>query len=83
MMECASRHSNSRPYNIASLAYFLYLRFLQLAEEAGQWMMEGASHGIASTDCFELFGFPEDAPNLRDPDSSGVNNSETVQEALS
>ena len=28
--------------------------------------MEGAGHGIASTDCFELFGFPDDAPNLRD-----------------
>lgn len=48
------------------------LRHLQLAEEAGEWMMEGASHGIASTDCFELFGFPEDAPNLRDPDSPGT-----------
>ncbi len=71
------------PTTLQVLPTSLYLRFLQLAEEAGQWMMEGASHGIASTDCFELFGFPEDAPNLRDPDSSGVNNSETVQEALS
>lgn len=44
---------------------------LQLAEEAGEWMMEGASHGIAAVDCFELFGFPEDAPNLRDANSPG------------
>jgi hypothetical protein len=34
-------------------------------------MMEGASHGIAAVDCFELFGFPEDAPNLRDASSPG------------
>ena len=34
-------------------------------------MMEGASHGIAAVDCFELFGFPEDAPNLRDANSPG------------
>lgn len=32
--------------------------------------MEGAGHGIASTDCFELFGFPDDAPNLRDDDAA-------------
>lgn len=46
------------------------LTSLQIAAEAGRYFLEGASHGIASTDCFELFGFPEDAPNLRDNDFS-------------
>jgi hypothetical protein len=59
------------PFGAAPMVADAELLAPQLAEEAGEWMLEGASHGIASVDCFELFGFPEDAPNLRDANSPG------------
>ena len=62
---CTSRHPFTQSHHNC------HLSSPQLAEEAGEWMMEGASHGIAAVDCFELFGFPEDAPNLRDANSPG------------
>ena len=68
---CPSMHADACSSDPTSI---LVLPPAQLAEEAGEWMMEGASHGIASVDCFELFGFPEDAPNLTDtrPDNPGM-----------
>jgi len=39
-------------------------------EEAEEWVVEGASHGLADTTCFELYGFPNQAPPLSDSPNS-------------
>ena len=39
-------------------------------EEAEEWVVEGASHGLADTTCFELYGFPNQAPALSDSPNS-------------
>ncbi len=39
-------------------------------EEAEEWVVEGASHGLADATCFELYGFPSQAPALSDSPNS-------------
>ena len=34
--------------------------------------MEGASHGLADTTCFELYGFPNQAPPLSDSPTAAI-----------
>ena len=46
--------------------------FFREVEDAEEWVVEGASHGLADTTCFELYGFPNQAPPLTDSPTAAM-----------
>ncbi len=46
--------------------------FFREVEDAEEWVVEGASHGLADTTCFELYGFPNQAPPLSDSPTAAM-----------